>query len=84
MSSEDNHIRIFDTTLRDGNQAVGIGFSLADKSSKSKAGNDSRETSSLHRERVFREPRVFEISEEEQKDHAALIEKLDDALWSKN
>ncbi|MCX8183999.1 MAG: hypothetical protein N3F08_06250, partial [Crenarchaeota archaeon] len=28
---EENKILIFDTTLRDGNQAVGINFSLEDK-----------------------------------------------------
>lgn len=48
-------------------------------------GVDSRgdPTVTLLKKRDFREPRIFEISEQEKQAHAALLEELTDPIWKK-
>jgi DNA polymerase-3 subunit epsilon len=52
---------------------------LAIESDKDSAGNNTN----IKIDRPFREPRAFNISEEEHTDHAAMLEKLSNPLWGK-
>lgn len=60
-----------------GGRQHGLGLAAEQQS------NDSRETISQKKDRVFREPRMHQASTEERAAHEALLTKLNDPLWQK-
>ena len=60
-----------------GGRQHGLGLAAEKKASQESATNYTKA------KRQFREPRVFEASQEERAAHAALLEKLDDPIWNK-
>ena len=60
-----------------GGRQHGLGFS------SQKGSSDSKKAQMVKANRKYREPRSFEVSDKEKAAHAALLEKLDDPIWTK-
>ncbi len=58
------------------------GLTFAGSRAAGNVGADEGKTTSIIKEKPFREPRNFAITEEEQKAHAEMVDKLKDPLWA--